>query len=226
MKTIQQERTKFFKHSFLERFDSTRGDTDDGRYYGFKDKRYPSITTVLSKTADKKWLTEWKNKVGEEEATKIVKRAARRGSSLHLICEHYLLNYERYDSGANPVTTYLFNQIKDYVDTNFDTVYGIELPLFSDQLKVAGTCDILCSLNGVNTIVDFKTSAKPKNKEWIDDYFMQATAYSIMANEMYDTKFNQVCIIITTETGEPQFFIEHPSNYKDKLNARVSKFYS
>jgi genome maintenance exonuclease 1 len=226
MKITQQERTKFFIHDFLERKESTRDDSSEGRFYHFEKKRYPSITTVLSRTSDKKWLNEWKKNVGEDQANTIVRRAARRGSSLHLICEHYLLNYERYDLGSNPVTTYLFNQIKEYIDNNITSVYGIELPLFSNSLNVAGTCDILCTLNGVNTIVDFKTSAKPKDKEWIEDYFLQATAYSIMAEEMYGKEFNQVCIIITTETGEPQFFIEQPLNYKDILAKRIEQFSS
>jgi hypothetical protein len=226
MKITQPDRTHFFKHDLLSRYDLLREDGSSGRNYSFKGSRYPSITTVLSKTSDKSGLDAWKKRVGEEEAKKIIARSSRRGQSLHLICEHYLLNYERYDSGANPITTFLFNQIKDFLDKKIETLYGVELPLFSHSLKVAGTCDVLCKINGLSTITDFKTSASPKNKEWIIDYFLQTTAYSIMAEEMYDIKFEQLCLVITTESGDPQIFIEPTAPYINELKARLIKFYS
>ena len=52
---------------------------------------YPSITSILA-LQEKPGLDEWKAKVGQEEATKIMKESAALGTKVHDLCERYLYN--------------------------------------------------------------------------------------------------------------------------------------
>ena len=180
---------------------------------------YPSVTTVTS-SVKKQYIEEWKARVGEEEARRISRKATTRGTAVHSICENYLANKPDYKRGVMPPTIELFNKIKPIVDEHVELVYGIELALFSHELKTAGRTDLFCRFMGVNTILDFKTANKTKNKADIEDYFIQATTYAMMVEEMYaDYKkiyIPQIAIVIAVEeagaTG--QLFVESTMPYR------------
>lgn len=217
MKTPLNPRTKIFEHSLLEYVNIDAVYENGKRFYltpgGGK---YPSVTTVLS-SLTKKGITEWENKVGKEEADKIRVQAAGRGTKVHSICEDYINNKEDYLNGHMPSNISLFKQIQPYLDTHVDKIYGVEIPLYSDYLKTAGRCDLFCRMHGVNTIADFKTSSKEKKEEWIENYFLQTTAYSMMVEEMYKIRVHYIAVLIAVEEGPLQHFVKSPDPYRDKV---------
>lgn len=199
-----------------------RIDSPSGRLYktpeGFL---YPSITTVLSKTKDDNFLKEWKEKIGEENANRITQIAANRGTNLHKLCEDYLLGNQLH---FNDVTSkWHFQQMKSYLE-RIENVRGIEIPLYSNILKIAGTSDCIADFDGELSIIDFKTSRKQKKKEWIKDYFIQACFYSLACVEMYGEFPKKMVICMTTNDNSPCIFVEDVINYKNKLIER-KKYY-
>ena len=132
---------------------------------------YPSVTTVLSPYS-KDAITSWRKRVGEEVANKISTQASSRGTKLHSVCESYLLNEIEKEQMQMimPDTKELFFKIKSHIDENIGTIYSIERPLFSDKLKIAGKADCIAEWNGELSVIDFKTSSKEKNEDWIRRY--------------------------------------------------------
>lgn len=202
---------------------------DGKRYYKTPDGSiYPSVTTVTSSTK-KDYIEAWKKRVGEEEAAKVSRRAASRGTDLHTICENYTLNKPHYTRGMMPNIIEMFNKIKPMIDENVGTIYANEIALFSHELKTAGRTDMFCQFQGINTIVDFKTSSKVKKESDIEDYFIQATTYAMMLEEMYQGKLviPQLAIIMTVaEHGEPGLlFVKQTYPYRSKVRKLFQEYH-
>lgn len=206
-----------FKHNFLSFPQCERIDTDDGRYYYTPAGKFKSVTTLLGERLDKTALKNWQKRMGEENAEKVKIQAGKRGTSIHSLSESYLLNKSDWKLGAMPFNLATFNSIKPILDQNIDEVYGIEAMLYSAKLKAAGTCDLLAVFNGVNTIVDFKTSKRLKKEEDIESYFLQATAYSWCAEELTGIKFPQIAIIMAVDHENPLIFVKNAKNYHSRL---------
>ena len=191
--------------------------TEEGRRYKvpWGDGEYESITTALGKRPEKIIaLKEWREKVGVKEAQKISTQASRTGTNVHQIAEDYLKNEEDYLKDKMPIEIEMFNKLKPALDENIDEVYGIEMSLFSNRFKLAGRTDCIARWNGKLSIIDFKTSTKPKKEEWIEDYKMQCAGYSFMFEELYNDKIEQNVILITVKnTGELQTFYSRPDKY-------------
>lgn len=200
-----------------------RIDSPSGRKYktpeGFL---YPSITTVLSQTADKSYLEEWKQKVGEDEAERITKKASSRGTNLHKVCEDYL--FEKELTFPTVQSKRHFRQIEKYVKRISD-VKGIELPLYSNILKIAGTTDCIGFFDDELSVIDFKTSRKQKKEEWIDDYFLQSAFYSIAFAELYGMFPKKIVIIMATDDENPCIFVKDVQQYKFKLIKRIRQYH-
>ena len=139
-----------------------------------------------------------------EEAT----RATRRGTSVHKLAEDYLGNKADYSEGHMPKNIESFNQIRSMLDENVEEVYGLEVPMYSNYLRVAGRTDCVGVWNGRPSIIDFKTSLKPKKREWIDNYFEQGSCYAVMFEERTGVVINDIVIAIAVDNSEPQLFIE------------------
>lgn len=190
--------------------------TTTGRYYTVPGGNvYESITTALGRNEEKKkGLKEWANRIGEKESGRISRIAAKRGNDLHAIIEKYLDNDPSYkDSSTMPDTYGMFNKVKPVLDKGLKMIYMQEAPLFSHKYKLAGRCDCIATCLNKLTIVDFKNSMKTKKPEWIEDYFLQTTAYKLMFEEMYGDKITQLMIIIAVENADPQIFIRDPDIY-------------
>ena len=191
--------------------------TDEGRRYKVPGGggEYESITTDLGKRPEKiQALKEWRQRVGEQEAQKISTQASRTGTNVHQIAEDYLKNEDDYLKDKMPIEIDMFNKLKPALDKNIDEVYGIEMSLFSNRFKLAGRTDCIARWNGMLSIIDFKTSTKPKKEEWIEDYRLQCAGYSFMFEELYKEKIQQNVILITVKnTGELQTFYSNPDKY-------------
>ena len=179
---------------------------DGKRFYVTPDgNSYPSITTILSQQ-ENLGIEAWKAKVGEKEAKRISKESMRIGTAVHQMAEFYLSNYiiKLKDEDKKIVDT--FNRLR-FLLGNINNIVGVEIPLFSDLLRVAGTTDCIAEYNGQLSIIDFKTSRKPKKEEWIDDYYMQTFAYKLMFEEMTGIEIQQIVILVAcVESFDVQVF--------------------
>ena len=184
---------------------------------------YPSITNLLGNLS-KKAIQEWRDRIGHEEANKISRQAAGRGTAVHAMCELYVNNDPDYNRDVMPNIEYDFNRIKNILDTRIGVVYGQELPLYSDHLKVAGRVDLVAEFDGKLSIIDYKTSKKTKKYEWCHSYFMQECFYAIAWEERTGIPITQLVTIISVDDAEPQVFIEHRDNWDKNLVEVIEKY--
>ena len=198
--------------------------TANGRVYETPEGNcYPSVTTVLSNRPEKKKsLAEWRKRVGEKKATEISTQAARRGTSVHRLVEDYLVDLREPDLNEMPTAISSFNSIRKSLDINLEVIRGIEVPLYSDRLKLAGRCDCVGQWSGKNSIIDFKTSKKLKKEEWIEEYFLQCTAYSLMFEERTGIVTEGIVVLISVDDyKDPQVFMKSRNGYIDTLQELV-----
>jgi genome maintenance exonuclease 1 len=156
---------------------------------------------------DKKALVAWKKRVGPAKAAKISKEATDRGTSLHKIIESYVMN-EPLDFLNNAISKARFLKVKDPLD-RLTNIRLVETSLYSDELGLAGTPDIIADYINKLAVVDAKTSTRAKKKEWIVSYFLQAACYGVMYEELFKEPVELAVIIMSTEAlQQPQVFIE------------------
>ena len=201
-------------------------ETIDGvRYYKVPDEeeflRLVSITSVTSHK-NRQFFENWRKKVGEEEAEKITKQATSRGTDFHTLAENYFFNRE-----LPPVQTlseFLFKISKGTLD-RINNIYALESSLYSKVLGVAGTVDAIAEFDGELAIIDFKTSKKPKPREWIEHYFVQAAAYACMFYEMTEIPVKKLVILMACENGECVVYEEYDkSKYIKLLTEYIREF--
>jgi len=208
-----------FKHETIDLgYDDLSAKTGaGGRTYTAPDgSTYPSITTVLS-ILSRDSIQAWRARVGEEEANKVSRVAAGRGTAVHDLLEKYVNNDPDFDKGVMPHILQSFHDVKEQLDTRLSKVYAQEAPLYSNHLGVAGRVDCVGVWDGKNSIVDYKTSRRLKKKEWVKGYFMQCCAYAIMWEERTGQPITQLVVLIAVDNEEPQVFIEHRDNWVKPL---------
>ena len=207
-------------------FDLQAVTTEKGRRYTTPDgNAYPSITTVLA-NYNKKAIMEWRERVGAEEATKISTKASNRGTRFHSICESYLLNEmsPMKLSAMMPDIKEMFVAMREHLDYNISDVYALEQALYSDNLKIAGRVDCIAKWKGQPAIIDFKTANKAKDEDWIENYFMQCTAYAIMFEELAGIPINNIVVAIAVGDGTIQIFEKEKERYVLPLMRYIHKY--
>jgi len=207
-----------FNHIDLKLPKLERETIDGVRYYKVSDgdqlKKLVSITSVTSHI-NRQIFIDWRNKIGEQEANKITKAATSRGTDLHTLVENYLQNILDFPK-VQPISTHLFRIAKSNLD-NIDNIYALEKSMYSFELGIAGTVDCIAEYNGELAIIDFKTSKKPKPREWIDHYFVQCAAYACMLYELTGIIVKKFVIIMTCENGECEIYEEYDKKRYIKL---------
>ena len=200
----------------------TKGKKVDGfRFYDIDGKAYPSITTVLG-IQKKAQLQDWRDKIGEKVANWEMGRAARRGKATHLLIEQYIKGLTPSERGVLPLG--LFRLIKPYVD-QIDNIHCLETIMYSKKLTIAGQVDCIAEYNGKLSVIDFKTANKERQESWIENYFMQTTAYAQMYEEMFGKEIEQIVILLASEDGSVQSFIKEKKDYMDPLKKSINDFY-
>ena len=209
-----------FNH--LEGFESIKlpvKQIDGNRYYTTPEgKNYPSVTTVTG-LMNRVWLQKWKDFVGEEKANKISGQAMARGSRYHYLQEDFINNKltEERIKALTPLDLMMFNQTKE-LTSRIGDIYMLEGSMYSNELEMAGRVDCIAEFAGKVSVIDFKTSTKPKSPSKIKGYFMQETAYATMFEERYGLPIERIVTIIAVEeTGRSQMFVEEPSNWIEPL---------
>ena len=187
-------------------------------------KWYPSVTTVTShRTKDK--IMKWRKRVGEAEANKISGRASSRGNKFHSMVECYLKNEPVAFDETNPLATYLFQSSREELN-RINNIHLLESCLFSDYLRISGRVDCIAEFDGELSVIDFKTSTKPKKEMWIENYFVQETAYAVMYYERCGVPINKIVTIVAVEDGTIQVFEKNPDHYYDLLRSYIDDFMS
>lgn len=205
--------------------------TENGRVYTTPDgKTYPSASTI-TRSLNREAIAAWRARVGVVAADKKTKRGADRGNLVHLVCEKYLLGklspMER--AGMMPTTKELFLQVQKKLDKHIKTIYAIEQPLYSDRLKIAGRADGIVGWEEGKeepSILDFKTSEKPKPKEWIINYFVQCAAYAEMFEERTGIPINKLVVAMAVETElDSVIYVEDKAKYIPILQECIDIYY-
>jgi len=213
-----------FEHVPVELTEMNAVTTEKGRRYRTPEGvDLPSITTVLS-ILSRDSIMKWRRRVGAEEANRISHRASTRGTAVHAIIEKYINNEENFKDGYTPDIIGSFLDLKPILDSRIGRVYAQEAPLYSTHLGVAGRVDCVADFDGKLSIIDFKTSMKPKKKDWVTNYFMQESAYAIMWEERTTQPITQLVTIISVDNHEPQIFIEHRDNWVRPLRETIAKY--
>jgi len=204
-------------------------ETIDGvRYYKVSDgnefKKLVSITSITS-NYKKEFFNQWRKKVGVEEADKITKKATSRGTDYHTITENYFYNIQELPK-VQPLSEMLFNISKPTLN-RINNIHALEGSLYSKFLGIAGTVDCIAEFDGELAIIDFKTSAKPKPRDWIEGYFVQCCAYACMLHEMTGISVKKFVIIMACENGEVEVYEEYDKAKHIKLLVQyIKKFFN
>mgnify|MGYP003607624989 CR=1 FL=1 len=169
---------------------------------------YPSVTNVCSILSEDS-IKQWRRRVGEKEANRISSTASSRGTRIHNLCEQYLLGNNA-DIEDNDVE--VFSTLMPHLD-KIDNIHCMETYLHSNKLQVAGAVDLICEYDGVLSVVDWKTSGKLKQKEWINNYFIQTAMYAYCMFELTQLKIKQLVVIIGVDNNDAQCFIEKTSDW-------------
>ena len=203
--------------------------TDHGsRTYEIQGARLPSVTTILAKTKDDQYIRRWRQKVGYDEAERIANHSSLRGSAMHKFIEKYIK-----ESGYADLTPIgqeakpMAEKIIEIGLTPVSHYYGSEITLHYPGLY-AGATDLICCHNDLDTIIDFKQSNRPKQREWIDDYFLQIAAYAMAHDYVYGSRIRQGIIMICTSDHYYQEFKIQDSDLrreKHKFLKRLDSYY-
>jgi genome maintenance exonuclease 1 len=198
---------------------------------GFK---VPSVTTVLDATKSeesKKALHEWRKRVGVEKAQQITTEAAGRGTRMHKWLENYVKTGETGEPGSNPYSKQSHTMAHSIISqglSNCTEFWGTEVSLYFPEVY-AGTTDLVGLHNSDEAILDFKQTNKPKKREWIEDYFLQLTAYANAHNEIYGTKIRKGVILMCSADNQYQEFVVEGNEFdtwSDNWWKRVEEYYT
>ena len=197
------------------------------RHYGVDDQTaYPSITSVISWVNREQWSA-WRARVGVEKANAKCKKATNRGTGFHSIMEEYMANNDvtTMTQYSVPLLNLMFKAAKPYLDSRLDNIYQQETRMCSKKLCLAGTVDLICEVDGELSIVDFKTSEKEKPEEWLEDYFVQLSAYWAMFTEATGVAPKKLVVFLVAENGDVQI-VERKNimDYLETLEDYVSQF--
>jgi len=206
-----------FEHQLFEPItDLERVDRPEGRIYKRGDKEYNSVTTLLSRFGQAK-LEAWKNAVGAEKAAAISRQAANRGTTVHGLCEDYLMNREIDLKKVMPVFLDDFNKAKRILDQKVGKVFGVEMKLYSDKIRAAGTTDLAGEWGKTPSVIDFKNTRGQIKPDVLKKYFIQLTAYQIMIQERYNVFLPKLVIVnIQPEMPVPVIIEAKAADYVEK----------
>ena len=214
-----------FNHVDLTLPKLSRETIDGVRYYSVPDEdellKLVSITSVTSHF-NKEIFINWRKKVGDQEADRITKAATSRGTDMHTLTEHYLKNDDL--PTVQPISDFLFKIAKGELN-KIDNIHALEGSLYSKELGIAGTVDCIAEYNGELAIIDFKTSKKPKPRDWVEHYFVQCMAYGCMLYEVTGISVKKLVIIMACENGECVIYEEYDKAKPIKLLSKyIRKF--
>ena len=205
----------------------SRSTEHGSRTYEVAGEKLPSVTTILAKTKDQSYLTAWKQKVGNETAERIKNLSSKRGTAMHKFLETHITGVGYDDlTGLGQEAKAMAQKVIEVGLTPVEEYFGSEVTLYYPWLY-AGSTDLVCLHNSMETIVDFKQANRPKSKDWIEDYFLQIAAYAMAHDYVYRSEIRQgVIMICTPDLYYQEFKIQDAElrNWKHKWLTRLDQY--
>jgi ATP-dependent exoDNAse (exonuclease V) beta subunit len=205
---------------------STRSLVMGRRHYEIGTDKLPSVTTILSQTQSeekKKSLANWQARMGKQYADRVRDIAALRGTSMHTYLEGYIKGERHLDlTSVGKEAGIMAQKVIDSGLGDLEEVWGTEVTLYYPGLY-AGQTDVVGIYNGRESIIDFKQTNKPKQREWIDDYFTQLAAYAMAHNYVYDTKIQSGIILMCSKDGFFQKFEVFDKEFQGYMHTFLKK---
>lgn len=196
---------------------------DIGRIYHTPAGDFYSVTTVLSNTGDKKYLEDWKNRVGEEEAERVTRVAASVGTNFHELGEAYLLKQPYPD--VQWLAKHMFKTAIPVLDKNVTAVHAVEIPLWSKVAKIAGRTDAIVDWKYELAILDYKCIGH-HNSKWLTDYWCQLSIYAHCLKEMYNIEAKKLILVCANKkTLTTKIFECSPHKYSREAVNRIKLFH-
>jgi len=214
-----------------KKFNYVRGSrhTDHGsRTYQVSGFNLPSVTTILNKTKDQSYLTKWKDRIGHDEAQRIFNLSSKRGTAMHKFLEKHIEGYGYED--LTPIGREAAPMAKKIIEVGLAPIseyYGSEVTLYYPGLY-AGTTDLVCMHNNLDTIIDFKQANRPKEEEWIEDYYLQIAAYAMAHDYIHGSNIEQgIIMVCTPDLYYQEFKFSGPTlrSWKHKFLKRLDQYY-
>jgi genome maintenance exonuclease 1 len=219
--------TKHFEYKTLERVTHE----DGNRFYVCpQGNNLSSVTTILSATADKTGLLEWRKWVGDKKADQIRDEATGLGTLMHTHLENYMMGIER-PGGSNLVRQMAKNMADQIIErglVHVSEVWAMEEMLYFPGLY-AGTADLIGIHNGRPVIMDYKTTNKMKSKDKINDYACQLAAYAMAHNELFGTDIQGGVIFMVARDLKFEEYVFEGLEFKaatDEWMQRLDTFYN
>jgi hypothetical protein len=227
-RAIESGRSAMKKNTKFSYVPGTRTTNQGSRTYQVNGFSLPSVTTILNRTKDQGYLKTWKEKIGHEEAARIFNLSSKRGTAMHKFLEKHIAGagYEDLtDIGvqAKPMA----QKIIDVGLTPVAEYYGSEVMLYYPDLY-AGTTDLVCKHNDLDTIIDFKQSNRPKEEAWIEDYYLQIAAYAMAHDYIHGSNIEQgIIMVCTPDLYYQEFKFSGPTlrSWKHKFLKRLDAYY-
>ena len=205
---------------------STRSLVMGRRHYEIGTDKLPSVTTILSHTQSeekKKSLANWKARMGAQYADRVRDIAALRGTSMHTYLEGYIKGERHLDlTSVGKEAGIMAQKVIESGLGDLGEVWGTEVTLYYPGLY-AGQTDVVGVYNGRESIIDFKQTNKPKQREWIDDYFSQLAAYAMAHNYVYDTHIQQGVVLMCSKDGFFQKFVVSDKEFQGYMHTFLKK---
>jgi len=193
-------------------------------------EKLPSVTTILGATKDMTALNEWRKRIGEDKAAQITREAAGVGTAMHANLERFIIGEQR-QPGNNPVHVQA-NAMADVIIENglsrLSEVWALEQSLYFPGLY-SGTTDGIGVFDGEPAVFDHKQTNKPKKEEWVEDYYLQLTAYILAHNEVYGTDIRRGVVFMCSRDLQYQQFNLLPQDfnkYQDMWLDKVQEYYN
>jgi len=214
-----------FNHVPINFTQSQLIEKDDAHYYQTPSGViYPSITTLLQQTQSPEKQQSLRNWKEQEIASEYITReAAIVGSETHSLIENYLNGKENFEK-SRLLSKAHFTNLLPFVN-KINDIHGLELRLYSDKMKLAGTSDCIARYDGKLSVIDYKTKRSDQREEWLTDHFIQATSYGVMFNELTGIKVEQIVILVSSEKNTRLEVKKNPDEYLDLLQKRLDQYY-
>ena len=220
------------KHNNCYIYPKTVREAIDGqRHYDTGKEKLPSVTTILKATEPEEKrasLAAWRERIGEEAATRIVDESGARGTAMHKILEKYILDQGYVDeTNVGKQAHNMAIQVIQSGLSNMTEYYGTECTLYYPGLY-AGQTDLVGIHKGQDAIVDFKQTNKPKRREWIGDYCLQLAAYAMAHNILFNTQITKGVIMMCSKDNYYQEFVIEGNEFQKYMHnflRRVDEYY-
>ena len=186
---------------------------------------YAGVTRVLNATSDKSGLEEWRKRVGDIEADRIIKESQDIGNSLDdLLLKSFLSDFDENEFLKEEGFS-LYKQLT--LPLRKIKPVALQLKIWSEKYKIMGYLDCLGYYNGELSLIDFKNSRSFKKPEYYHDYLLQCTMYCIILKLLLGITVRQIVLLIgVRDSASPQIVIKRTKDYvKEALN-RINDYHA